>query len=69
MDKKLLETFEELDKAVMEEAKLRLKTPGETCTRANEIDNGLHHKEQPRLTIWAYIWENFKKEFKIIFRF
>lgn len=49
--------------------RIEIKTPEEMCARANEIDNGLHHKEMPRLTFWAYIWENFKKEFKIIFRF
>ena len=49
--------------------RIRLRTPEETCARANNIDHGLRHKEQPRLTLWAYIWENFKKEFKIVFRF
>lgn len=49
--------------------RIEIKTPEETCARANNIDHGLRHKEQPRLTLWAYIWENFKKEFKIIFRF
>lgn len=69
MDNKYLEAFEELDKAVMEEVQIRLKTPEDVSQQANEIDNSLHHKEMPRLTLWAYIWENFKKEFKIIFRF
>ena len=48
--------------------KIKIKTPEEVSQQANEIDNGLHHKELPRLMLWAYIWENFKKEFKIIFK-
>ena len=49
--------------------RIEIKTPEEVSQQANEIDNGLHYKELPRLMLWAYIWENFKKEFKIIFRF
>lgn len=49
--------------------RIKIKTPEEVSARVNEIDNGFHNKEQPRLTIWAYIWENFKKEFKIVFKF
>ena len=53
----------------MKETKSRLKSTNEICEEANKINHELHHKGQPRLTIWAYIWDNFKKEFKIIFRF
>ena len=48
--------------------RIKIKTPEEVSQQANEVDNGLHHKELPRLMLWAYIWENFKKEFKIIFK-
>jgi hypothetical protein len=42
----------------------RLTTQKELCEKANQIDYGLRHKER-HVTVWAYIWENFKKEFKI----
>lgn len=45
-----------------------IKTPQEMANKANKINHNLSHKEMPRITIWAYIWENFRKEFKIIFR-
>ena len=48
---------------------INIKTPQEMADKANKIDHKLKHKELPRLTFWAYIWENFKKEFKIIFKF
>ena len=43
---------------------MKLTTPQELCDKANKIDYGLRHKEK-RVTVWAYVWENFKKEFKI----
>lgn len=48
---------------------IHIWTREQMCEKANEINHNLKHKELPRLTFWAYIWENFKKEFKIIFRF
>ena len=69
MEKEIFETFEELDNTILENVKLHITTQEEVCKKANKINNGLSHKEQPRLTFFAYVWENFKKEFKLIFRF
>ena len=41
----------------------------ELLEKANSVDYGLHHKEKPRISFWCYVWENFKKEFKVILRF
>ena len=49
--------------------KINLTTQQEICDKANKVNYGLKHKEKPRLTFFAYVWENFKKEFKLIFRF
>ncbi len=44
--------------------KIKLTTQEELCDKANEVDYGLRHKEK-RLSCWFYLWENFKREFKI----
>ena len=47
---------------------IKLKTPKEIADKANKIDYGLRHEEQPRITFWTYIIHKIRKEFKIIFK-
>ena len=68
MNKKQLEAFVELDKTILQEVEIELKTQKEMSDEANKVNHNLRHKELPRLTFWAYIWENFKKEFRIILK-
>lgn len=47
---------------------IKLKTSQEMADNANKIDYGLHNDEH-RISLWVYILDKIRKEFKLTFKF